>query len=81
MKHQTIESTPHHQYTYTPDHFCAPFPDATLEDSAAACISDDFDCQCEMIDDDGAVVDCKYGWVYNTTGLFTSAVTDVRELP
>ena len=28
---------------------------------------------------EGAVVDCKYGWLYNTTGLFTSAVTEVRE--
>ena len=28
---------------------------------------------------DGAVIECKYGWVYNTTGLFTSAVTEVRE--
>ena len=34
-----------------------------------------------QVDDDGAVVDCKYGWIYNTTGLFTSAVTDVRGLP
>ena len=42
---------PHNQYTYTPDHFCAPFPSATLEDAAAAC-TDDFDCQCQMIDDE-----------------------------
>ncbi len=34
-----------------------------------------------MIDDEADsfdVVPCKYGWVYNTTGLFTSAVTEMN---
>ena len=44
-----------HQYLYTPEHFCAPFPGATLEDAVEACdaaASDDIDCQCQMMDEE-----------------------------
>ena len=50
-----MNGSPWNQYLYTPEHFCAPFPDATLADAVEACdgaAASDIDCQCQMMEEE-----------------------------
>ena len=51
---------------YVPDHRCA---------NASQTVG-----QCQMYSEDGSgdLVDCQYGYEYDTSGLFETAITDVR---
>ena len=51
-----------HEYLYTPEHFCAPFPGATLEDAAETCnaAASDIDCQCEMMDEEVSALEGSF---------------------
>ena len=51
---------------YVPDHQCA---------NASQAVG-----QCQMYSESGDLVDCQYGYEYDTEGLFETAITDVSTL-